>query len=64
MNTDGVDAPRVPNGDFSDPAIAAREDDAKAEVAGSLEELGVFVVPREANGEVADVFANALVANS
>lgn len=66
LNTDGVDAPSEPKGDCSEPANAARVDEAKAEVevtgaafVGSSS-LG-FDAPREPNGETADVFAKALV---
>lgn len=66
LKTDGVDAPRVPKGDLSDPAKAASEEDANAEVeagesvvGGSSDDLGAA---SEANGEVADVLANALAA--
>jgi hypothetical protein len=66
LKTDGVDAPSEPKGDCSDPANAARLDEAKAEVevtaAGLVGSSSLdFDAPREPNGETADVFAKALV---
>lgn len=66
LKTDEVDAPTVPKGDLSEPAKAAREEDANAEagaaesvVEGLSDDLGAA---RDANGEVAAVLANALAA--
>lgn len=64
LKTDGVDAPRDPNGDCSEPAKADRLDEAKAEedVAGLASSAGGFdvEVPIAPNGDTEDVFANAL----
>lgn len=66
LKTEGVDAPRAPKGDFSEPAKAAREEDAKAEVEAVwsivVESSDVLEVRSEAKGEEAEVFANALAA--
>lgn len=58
-----VDAPSAPNGDFSEPAKAAMLEAANAEV----EAFSYFPAagfPSEANGEDAEVFANALAAKA
>lgn len=67
LKTDGVDAPSEPKGDCSDPANAARLDEAKAEaevtaagLVGPSSSLD-FDAPREPNGETVEVFAKALV---
>lgn len=64
LKTDGVDAPRDPNGDCSEPAKADRLDEAKADedVVGLASSAGgfdvdVLIAP---NGDTDDVFANAL----
>lgn len=64
LKTDGVEAPRVPNGDFSDPANPARLDDANAEAEVFSEDSSVDAAffPNEVNGESPTAFANALPA--
>ena len=66
FKTDGDDADRVPKGDLSEPAKTAREEDANAEVEAGLfgdeGSLDCGGAASEANGEVADVLANALAA--
>lgn len=65
LNTEGVVAPRLPKGDFSDPANPARLDEANAEAvvfsAESPADLAAF--PNESNGEAPTAFAKALPAN-
>lgn len=65
LKTEGVDAPIDPNGDCSEPAKAAKLDEAKADVdvdaAGLVSSAGGFAVdPIAPNGDTDDVFANAL----
>lgn len=64
LKTDGVDVPRDPKGDCSEPAKADRLDEAKADedVVGLASSAGGFdvEVPIAPNGDTADAFANAL----
>lgn len=63
LKTEGVEAPSEPNGEFSEPANAARLEEANAEVDAGLSAESLLD-PREANGEAPAAFPNALAANA
>lgn len=71
LKTEDVDAPRVPNGDFSEPAKPPNADPANAELEAGLSALagvsadnGDFAPASFANGESAAALAKALVEKS
>lgn len=71
LKTDDVDAPRVPNGDFSVPANPPNADPAKAEpevvfslLVGASADNGDLAPASLANGESAAALAKALVEKS
>lgn len=71
LKTEDVDAPRVPNGDFSEPAKPPNADPANAELeaglsasAGVSADNGDFAPASFANGESAAALAKALVEKS
>lgn len=65
LKTEEVDAPSVPNGELSDPANAARLDEANAEVDAGwvVESVVSLVLFSEAKGDAPMAFPKALVAN-
>lgn len=71
LKTEDVDAPRVPNGDFSEPANPPSADPANAElgpgfsvVLGASVDEGDFAPASLANGESAAALAKALAEKS
>lgn len=69
LNTEGLEAPKEPKGEVSEPANEPKAEEAKADVGAGFSEVEVeaavkLELPSEANGDDAAALPNALFAKA